>query len=404
MTWPEAAAWGLAALPSVPLLTLAAECVAVLLPQQGASSPPAESRPRLAVLVPAHNESVGLIPTLRDVTAQLRPGDRLLVVADNCTDDTAGVARAHGAEVAERLDPERRGKGYALAFGRDALAGTPPEVVVVVDADCRLGPEALTWLACAGRGRPAQGAYRMTAPVGAGSSRQVAAFAFLVKNVVRPLGLGRLGGPCLLTGTGMAFPWGVFAAAPLAHGHIVEDMGLAVHLAASGVTAAFVPEAEVWGEFPADDAAASTQRRRWEHGHLSVIRAGVPRLVVATIRRGRLGPLALALDLAVPPLSALAMGSVVALAVLTAWGALAGHWGPAVLLAGAAGLGVLGVLGAWARFGRATLPAGAIVQVPLYALGKVRLYAAFVWKPQRVWVRTARSERATADVPEGTES
>ncbi len=401
MTWPEACTWGVAALPSVPLVTLAVECFAALVPRR-VVPPPFGTRPHLAVLVPAHNESSGLIPTLRDIATQLSPGDRLLVVADNCADDTAEVARARGAEVAERFDPERRGKGYALAFGRDALAADPPEVVIVVDADCRLGPDCLARLAVAGRARPAQGAYRMTAPAGAGPGRQIAVFAFLVKNVVRPLGLKHLGAPCLLTGTGMAFPWAVFTAAPLAHGHIVEDMGLAVDLAALGTTAAFVPEAEVWGEFPADDTAAGTQRRRWEHGHLGVIRAGVPRLLVASVRRGRLWLLALALDLAVPPLSALAMGAMGALAALAACGLLAGNWGPALLLASAVGLAGVGVLGAWARFGRPTLPARALARAPLYALGKVGLYAGFVWRPQRAWVRTARG--GAAGVPKGVES
>ena len=48
-----------------------------------------ESRSRLAVLVPAHDEGAVLLQTISDIQMQLRPGDRLLVVADNCTDDTA---------------------------------------------------------------------------------------------------------------------------------------------------------------------------------------------------------------------------------------------------------------------------------------------------------------------------
>ena len=73
--------------------------------------------PRMAVLVPAHNESCGLLPTLEDIKPQLRPCDRMLVIADNCTDDTAAVAAACGAEVIERRDAAKRGKGYALDFG-----------------------------------------------------------------------------------------------------------------------------------------------------------------------------------------------------------------------------------------------------------------------------------------------
>jgi len=59
----------------------------------------------------------GVLPTIRDVQAQLGPNDRILVVADNCTDDTAAIAQAAVAEVTVRTDAARRGKGYALEFG-----------------------------------------------------------------------------------------------------------------------------------------------------------------------------------------------------------------------------------------------------------------------------------------------
>src|SRR5215213_9956494 len=93
-------------------------------------------RPRLAVLVPAHNESAGLLPTLNDLKAQLRTGERLIVVADNCQDDTADLAAAAGAEVLERHDLTRHGKGYALDWGIQHLRGDPPDVLVIIDADC----------------------------------------------------------------------------------------------------------------------------------------------------------------------------------------------------------------------------------------------------------------------------
>lgn len=68
-------------------------------------------RPRVAVLVPAHDEALVIRAMLASVTPQLLDGDRLLVVADNCSDDTARLARASGAEVVERHDTRLRGKG-----------------------------------------------------------------------------------------------------------------------------------------------------------------------------------------------------------------------------------------------------------------------------------------------------
>src|SRR5215831_6708425 len=94
---------------------------------------------RTAVLIPAHNEGAGILPTIRDVQAQLGPHDRILVVADNCTDDTAAIVQGAGVEVIVRADPARRGKGYALEFGVRHLSLNPPDVVVIMDADCRLG-------------------------------------------------------------------------------------------------------------------------------------------------------------------------------------------------------------------------------------------------------------------------
>src|SRR5205814_9716062 len=94
----------------VPVLVLALQVVCAVAGHRRAEAPASGVRPRLAVLVPAHNEAAGIAAALATMTAQLQPGDRLLVVADNCSDDTARVAAVAGAEVAERHDLQRRGK------------------------------------------------------------------------------------------------------------------------------------------------------------------------------------------------------------------------------------------------------------------------------------------------------
>ncbi|MEO6118556.1 MAG: glycosyltransferase family 2 protein, partial [Methylotenera sp.] len=97
----------------------------------------------IAVLIPAHNESSGIIATLNSIRSQLKSKDRLLVVADNCDDDTAAVALANGAEVIERHDTTKRGKGFALDFGIHYLSQNPLDVVIIIDADCILEANAL---------------------------------------------------------------------------------------------------------------------------------------------------------------------------------------------------------------------------------------------------------------------
>jgi cellulose synthase/poly-beta-1,6-N-acetylglucosamine synthase-like glycosyltransferase len=121
----------------LPVSVLLVQVVCASMPRRPAPMP-AGARPQLAVLVPAHNESGVIAQTLQSVLPQLRQGDRLLVVADNCSDATARIAAACGAEVVERRDTSRRGKGYALHFGMRHLERLPPELVVIVDADCEV--------------------------------------------------------------------------------------------------------------------------------------------------------------------------------------------------------------------------------------------------------------------------
>src|ERR1700736_1448119 len=96
----------IASLIAIPVTVFCLEIVAAiaLTPRQHRLRPNRGPRPCVAVLLPAHNQSKDLLPTLADIHGQLRPSDRLLVVADNCNDDTAALARAGGAEVVERHD------------------------------------------------------------------------------------------------------------------------------------------------------------------------------------------------------------------------------------------------------------------------------------------------------------
>ena len=84
---------------------------------------PAEAK--VVVLVPAHDEEAVIGATLALLVPTLPAGGRVVVVADNCHDLTADVARSYGAEVVERQDPIQRGKGFALDFGIRYLAKSP---------------------------------------------------------------------------------------------------------------------------------------------------------------------------------------------------------------------------------------------------------------------------------------
>ena len=295
----------------IPVAVFCIEVVAAIaLPKRQLGLRPGDGvRRRLAVLVPAHNESTGLLPTLADIKSQLIPGDRLVVIADNCTDDTAAIARAADVEVIERRDNERRGKGYALDFGLRYLSSSPPETVIFVDADCRVEPSTIDQLAltAAATDRPVQALHTMASPDKSLVNNQVAEFAGRVKLSLRQLGLSALRAPCMLMGTGMAFPWDVVRLADFASGSIVEDLRLGLELTLAGYSPLYCPSACVKSEFPSSTKGVRTQRKRWEQGHIDMILKDAFRLFCQAIARRNWRLLMLTLDLTVPPLSLLVM-------------------------------------------------------------------------------------------------
>ena len=383
----------LAVLLAIPTAVFFIEVIAAIaLPQRDYSVPPGNGpRQRVAVLVPAHNESTGILPTLADIKAQIRAGDRLLVVADNCADDTAAVAAAAGAEVVVRNEPERKGKGYALAWGLRHLGSDPPEIVIIIDADCRLAESVIDRLAaaCAVTHRPVQALDLMTAPDESPINFRVAEFAWRLKNWVRPLGLRALGLPCQLMGTGMAFPWDVIRSADLASGSIVEDLKLGLDLALAGNPPIFCPFPGVTSDFPMTVEGTQSQRLRWEQGHIWAIVTIVPRLIFLAIVRADLNLLALAFDAAVPPLSLLGM-LVIVMSVVAGMATLLGISSAAMFVSSASCVGLIGgVFLSWLKYGRDILPPGSILLIVSYVCGKLPFYLKILSRNSQ-WTRTDR--------------
>lgn len=389
----------------IPSLTLSVECLLALLPLTKRRITCSTPRPTLVVLVPAHNEERGICETIVSIQPQLTDADRLVVIADNCTDSTAQVARNAGAIVWERNDNSHRGKGFALRFAFDRLALEPPEAVICIDADCVLDDGCLNLLgrAAVAWDRPVQGAYLMHPPVGAGPSIAVSSFAVLVKNYVRLRGLQRLRLPCLITGSGVAYPWHVLQKVPHPEGHIVEDMRFSTDLAMAGYAPWPLMQAVVHAQLPTGKEAVKTQRTRWEHGHLSVLFSEAPRLLKRFFHSGSPALIALMLELIVPPLSLLVPINVGGGAGLVATAAFSGKWGPTVLWASVSAFSVASVGLAWHRFGRSLLRPRHLLAIPRYAVAKLPMYRQFVYHRESQWVRTDRAidmpSRQSADKP-----
>jgi cellulose synthase/poly-beta-1,6-N-acetylglucosamine synthase-like glycosyltransferase len=352
-------------------------------------------RPRVAVLVPAHNESAVLQLTIADIQAQLHQNDRLLVVADNCSDDTARVAAAAGAEVVERNDLSRIGKGYALDWGFHHLSADAPEIVIIIDADCRVAVGTIDRLAATSAltRRPAQSLDLMKAPDQSSINYQVAEFAWRVKNWVRPLGLRALGLPCQLMGTGMAFPWGLISSMNLASSEIVEDLKLGLDLALAGSPPIFCPDAVVTSQFPLSGEAAAIQRQRWEQGHMGMILTAAPRLIWQALVRRNFPLLALVLDLAVPPLTLLGLLTIVTISIDGA--AFMVGFSPTALIISACSLSafMVAVFVSWLRCGRDVLPANDFLAVAQFILAKFSLYRRMSRGVPPHWIGTDREQK-----------
>ena len=378
---------------AVPVLILAVEVLAACLPARAASAgADTMARPRIAVLVPAHDEEAGIEATIRSLLPELADGDRLLVVADNCTDATAAVARAAGAEVIERQDPLRRGKGYALDFGVRHLESQPPDVVLVIDADCRVSPGMPAVLAATAvkEGRPVQAFNQVNSSPDPSPRDRIAAFAWTVKTHVRPMGLRALGLPCQLMGTGMAFPWPVIRDAELATGHLVEDLKLGLDLAAAGAAPLYCPGVRVISDAPSAEGAVTTQRQRWETGSLQILLGTAPRMILRALRSGRFNLLAMALDLLVPPLMLLVMvlGGLLAVTAVS-W--LVGGSSLTLIVAAVAFTAlVLTLILAWLRHARHTVSIADLAQLPAILVRKLSFYAQSWRNRNRGWIRTDR--------------
>jgi cellulose synthase/poly-beta-1,6-N-acetylglucosamine synthase-like glycosyltransferase len=220
---------------------------------------------------------------------------------------------------------------------------------------------------------------------------QISNFALLLKNRFRQRGMHGLGGSALLTGTGMAFPWALFADAPLASDALAEDLHLGVALTARGHRVRYVGDVHVTSD-AASQRDTLVQRTRWEHGFVSTaMREALPLLGkgVATLSPARI---LLALHLLVPPMALLfALGLGV---LLFAWilGWFGAGWIPAMTLAVIMAAAVAATLLCWFVGGRSVLRAGTLLRIPLYILWKLPIYLKLAKKPETQWIRTGRGK------------
>lgn len=281
--------------------------------------PPTTSRThRFAVLVPAHDEEAVIGRTLDNLATLDYPKDavRIHVVADNCSDSTAAIARRTTSHVHERFDPDEPGKGAALNWLIDIIEGSDdiPDVYAIVDADTVLDPAFLAEMnrALAGGARVAQGYYSVLAPASSpAASLRFAALA--CRHHVRPLGRTRLGASCGLYGNGMVLRRDVMRGRRWS-GHLVEDAEFQMDLLLDGIDVSYVPTAVLRAEMPDSLAGSETQNQRWERGRIELARRYIPRLATGLVahRKRRIAYSDAIADHLVPPVSVLLLANIAA--------------------------------------------------------------------------------------------
>jgi cellulose synthase/poly-beta-1,6-N-acetylglucosamine synthase-like glycosyltransferase len=359
------------------------------------TTPAAPWRPRFALLIPAQDEEQVIGSLLCSIAALDYPAALrdAYVVADNCSDETAEIARqagVAGVQVCERRDDRRRGKGYALQWLLEDLerAGQRYDGYVVVDADSQLSANFLSAMAAGlALGIDAQqGQYRVQNATSAWTAG-LRAIAFALINHLRPLGRSALGWSVGLKGNGMCFSRKLIERFGWTSYSLAEDAEFHLALVSAGIRVAYTPESVVTSAMPTSLRQARSQQHRWERGRLALARSHAAALLRGAWRHHDLARLDAIAEVCLPPISVL-----VGLLVVVVSGAVALHWGPGLLAAG--GLMAVFALHGMAGMGLARLSwraYGSLLYAPWYVLWKIGIYCHATWaRGTGAWVRTSR--------------
>ena len=255
--------------------------------------PPARQH-RFAAIVAARNEAGVIGELIQSLRAQHYPEELLdiYVVADNCTDDTARVARQAGAAVYERHDQTRKGKGYALdyLFHRLAEEGREDyEGYFVFDADNLVDPAftaEMNRVFDTGK-YGAITCYRNSKNFG--SNWISAGYSIWFLREARFLNFPRmlLGSNCHVSGTGFLISADVIRQNGGWPYHLLtEDIEFSVSCSLKGVRIGYCDGAMVYDEQPTTFQQSWDQRLRWSRGFYQVDAKYAPALLRESLRGG----------------------------------------------------------------------------------------------------------------------
>lgn len=345
-----------------------------------------------AILIPAHNEEIILGTLLESLSALTYPKDlyTVHVIADNCTDNTAELARAVGwANVHERFDDVKRSKGYALGWLLQKLEENQMfyDAYVILDADSVVEPDFLQAMAA----RLAEGARVLQARytvlnVAEAPSATLRWIAMTLINHVRPLGRNALGASSTLTGNGMCFSRSALLDHPWQAYSIAEDYQYYLSLVKQGERVRYVPAAVVRAQMPTTFTQMRAQDIRWEIADIGQRHWQIAlRLLRAGMRSRDMVRIEAIAELLTPPLSFL-----VCMCFLTVIGSLVAWSLPGAILSLLLNIGLFFYVGTAFYFLRPPLSTYKVfLSAPGFMLWKLWVYLVLrrrkshtsVWKP-----------------------
>lgn len=239
---------------------------------------PAAAHRRYAILIAARNEEKVLPYLLDSIAEQDYPSELIttFVVADNCTDETAEVARAHGAQVFTRFSSTRVGKGYALHDLLERIQLQEDwdsyDAFLIFDADNLLKPDYISQInRVCGAGYQAFCGYRNTKNFGENWLSAGYGVWYLHDSAHLNQSRMMLGTSCAVSGTGFGFTtellkrmggWNYFT--------LTEDIEFSTWCATHGVTIGYCHDAVLYDEQPSDFGASWKQRTRWTQGGIQI--------------------------------------------------------------------------------------------------------------------------------------
>jgi 1,2-diacylglycerol 3-beta-glucosyltransferase len=365
-----------------------------LLSQRLTALSPSSRTLQFDIIVPAHDEASVIERTVSSLRKIDWPADRfrVWVIADNCTDTTAELARQAGADVLERHDTSLRGKGYALEFAfRASRQRAWAKAVVVVDADAEVSRNLLAAFAARleNGNHAVQAHYGILNPMASWRTRLIT-IAKAAFHIVRSRARERLQLSCGIRGNGWCVTHELLSQVPYQAYSLTEDLEYGIDVGLAGYRVAYADEAHSNAEMVTDENVASTQRRRWEDGRFQLIRSRTIPLLRAAIRRADVVCLDLALDLMVLPLSYVALHVL----LLICAALLAAHWQVAQLFwvwlsLGCAASLLLYVLRGWQLSGIGARGLLDLARAPGFVIWKLML---MLRTRTQGWVRTAREK------------